>query len=189
LGAETLENGTKENDAKGWYIILADQGNALECSNCSYSGTVSATSTDDRDNHDGEKILSEIGLYAGVLYFTSYQPSISDPCHPQGNGFAYSLNYDDATAAYNINSGDTEYDVTDRYWKVNTIYGIPSKFAIITRMGQAGAMAMMGGRVIPPRPPKCSGPNCECTGPDCFKIKGPRPGLELYYWREGNSEN
>ena len=181
-GSWNLENGTHENDAKGWYIILEDQGDATACSNCSYSGSVDDSTTTDRDNHDGEKILSEIGLYAGILYFTSYQPSIDDPCNPQGNGFSYSLNYCDGTAAYDLNSNNAGTDVTDRYTKVNAILGIPTKFAIITRDGQAGAMAMMGGKIIGPKPP-----DSEPPGPP-FKIKSPGLGLELYYWREGNSQ-
>lgn len=177
-----LENGSaNEDDAKGWYIILADQGNATECSHCTYSGSVDDATTASEDNHEGEKILSQVNLYAGVLYFTSYQPSISDPCNPQGNGLAYSLNYCDGTAAYNLNtlndSGtDYNYDVTDRYNKVTNIFGIPSDFAIITRQGQAGALSMMGGDIIGPK------------GGSDFTIKGPELGLDFYYWREGNSQ-
>ena len=176
-----LENGSaNENDAKGWYIILEDQGDAIKCSNCTYSGSVSDATTASRDNHDGEKILSKINLFSGNLYFTSYQPSISDPCNPQGNGFAYSLNYCDGTAAYNLNAAnDTisndQYDVTDRYHKVGNIFGIPSDFAIIVRQGGAGAMSMMGGDIIGPK------------GGDEFSIDSPPFGLNIYYWREGNS--
>ena len=177
-----LENGSaNENDAKGWYIILADQGDATECSHCTYSGTVTDTSTTSRDNHDGEKILSQVNLYAGILYFTSYQPSISDPCSPQGNGLAYSLNYCDGSASYNLNTlndsiTDFNYDITDRYHKVTNIFGIPSDFSIVTRQGQAGAMSMMGGDIIGPK------------GGSDFTIKGPEFGLDLFYWRQGNSQ-
>lgn len=183
-----LENGLGENDAKGWYIILEDQGDATECSHCTYAGAIDDSTTSSRDNHAGEKILSQVGLYAGVLYFTSYQPSIDDPCNPQGNGFVYSLDYADGSSAYNLNAGndgaDAVTDVTDRYRKVNTIYGIPSKFAIITRHGQAGAMAMMGGKIVGPRDQN-DGDGDDDSG---FKIKSPGLGLELYFWREGNSQ-
>lgn len=177
-----LENGAaNEDDAKGWYIVLEDQGDAFACSHCTYSGSVDAAATVSRDNHDGEKILSKINLYAGNLYFTSYQPSISDPCNPQGNGLAYSLNYCDGSAAYNLNTAndsvsDLNYDVTDRYHKVTNIFGIPSDFAIVTRQGQAGAMSMMGGDIIGPK------------GGSDFTIDSPKYGLDLYYWREGNSQ-
>jgi len=177
-----LENGsTNENDAKGWYIVLADQGDAIECSHCTYSGSVANATTVSRDNHEGEKILSKVNLYSGILYFTSYQPSISDPCNPQGNGLAYSLNYCDGTSAYNLNilndsGSDYNFDVTDRYNKVINIFGIPSDFAIITRQGQAGAMSMMGGNIIGPK------------GGSDFSINAPEYGLDLFYWREGNSQ-
>ena len=51
----------------------------------------------------------------------------------------------------------------------------PSEFAIVTRKGEAGAMAMMGGKIIGPKK-------------EDFRIKGPGMGLELFYWREGNSQ-
>ncbi|WP_041279457.1 pilus assembly protein [Desulfobacula toluolica] len=183
-----LENGAaNEDDAKGWYIVLEDQGDSTECSHCAYSGSVADATTTSRDNHEGEKILNKVNLYAGNLYFTSYQPSIADPCNPQGNGFAYSLNYCDGSASYNLNISndsisDNNYDVTDRYHKVTGIFGIPSDFAIVTRQGQAGAMSMMGGDIIGPK--GVPGP---LPGPD-FTIDGPEYGLDLYYWREGNSQ-
>ncbi len=180
-GVLTLEDGTHEDDAKGWYIILEDQGDSLACNHCKYPGTIDDATTSSRDNHNGEKILSKPDLYASILYFTSYQPSTDDPCNPQGNGLSYAINYCDATAAYNLSTlndpaGSYVLDVTDRYLKVNNIFGIPSDFAIITRKGQAGAMAMMGSNVVGPQ------------GGSTFKIKSPGMGLELYYWREGNSQ-
>jgi type IV pilus assembly protein PilY1 len=194
-----LENGIGENDAKGWYIVLEDQGDATECSHCTFAGAIDDSTTSSRDNHDGEQILSQVGLYAGVLYFTSYQSSFDDPCNPQGNGFLYSINYADGSAAYNLNAGndgvnagndgaDAITDVTDRYRKVNSIYGIPSKFAIVTRHGGAGAMAMLGGKIVGPKPgPGDDDDDDDGDDDDGFKIKSPGLGLELYYWREGNS--
>ncbi len=182
-GTTALEDGSQENDAKGWYIILEDQGDATACSHCTYSGAVDDGTTADRDNHDGEKILSKVALYAGILYFTSYQPSIQDPCNPEGNGFFYSLNYCDATAGYNLNpdndGSDPVTDVTDRYHKIGPIPGIPSEPVIIVKDGQAGGMAMGGGDItgFDPKP-----------GDPGFRIKSPGMGLELYYWREGNSQ-
>ena len=161
-GTLALEEGAAhEDDAKGWYIVLADQDNDTICSHCTYNTTVLT-------DHSGEKVLSSSDLYAGVVYFTAYQPSISDPCNPHGNGFAYALNYCDSSAAYNL--------VTGRYLKVSNIYGIPSDFAIVTREGQQGAMSMMGGKITGPQ------------GGNNFIIKGPGYGLELYYWRESDSQ-
>jgi type IV pilus assembly protein PilY1 len=167
-GTLALEDGANENDAKGWYIVFEDQGNGL-CS-AGYA-----------EDHTGEKMLSKPDLYAGILYFTTYQPAVVDPCNPQGNGFTYALNYCDGTAGYNLNTSndsvsDHTFDVSDRSIKVTGIFGIPSNFSIVTRKGQAGAMAMMGGKVIGPQ------------GGNIFQIKSPGMGLELYYWRESNSQ-
>ena len=166
-----LENGI-EDDAKGWYIVLQDQ------ENCTVpSGTLNAATTDSADNHDGEKVLSQANLYAGILYFTSFQPTLNDPCNPRGNGFAYSLDYCTSDAAYNLSTANGDkLELTDRYMKYTGIYGIPSGFAILIRNGQASAMAMMGSEVIGPK------------GPGTFQINSPGLGLNLYYWREGNSQ-
>lgn len=167
-GTLALENGSHENDTKGWYIVFEDQS----------SGLCNAGYTED---HKGEKMLNKADLYAGILYFTTYQPAVVDSCNPQGNGFAYALNYSDGTAGYNLNisndsAGSYTFDVSDRSIKVLNIFGIPSDFAIVTRKGQAGAMAMMGGKIIGPQ------------GGNICKIKSPGMGLELYYWRESNSQ-
>lgn len=178
-GTLSLENVTNEDDAKGWYIILEDQGDPIACSHVTYPTSIEDAVITDDDNHDGEKILSKPVLYAGIVYFTSYQSSLVDPCNPLGNGYSYAINYDDGSAAYDMNQDGT-YDVTDRYKKYTGIFGIPSGFAIITRYGQAGAMAMMGSRLIGPAPD-------DGGGGGGFKIKNAGLGLELYYWRRSNS--
>ena len=172
-----LEYGfTNENDAKGWYIVLADQG---QCGHMNYSSTTQNSTSIDHDNHEGEQILSQAVLYYGALYFTSYQASISDPCNPQGNGFSYALNYLDGSATYNLNDqSNGSIDFTDRYKKFIGISGIPSGFTIITSGGHAAAMASMGGAVI--------GPGPDPDNP--FEIGTPGLGLELFYWRDSNSQ-
>jgi len=182
-GLDYLEEGRlHENDAKGWYIILPDQGDSTVCSHCSYP----AGYTDEL--HSGEKVLSKLSLFYGTIYFTTYQPDSANPCNPQGNGFAYALDYSDGSSALNLNTGnDTvvnnkinqQKDVTDRYRKYAHIYGIPSGFNIVVRNGEVGAMAAMGGKVI--------GPGEIGGGSPPYKIPSPDSGLELYYWREGNS--
>ncbi|MCF8056124.1 MAG: hypothetical protein K9K37_05755 [Desulfocapsa sp.] len=170
------ENGTHEEDAKGWFIILEDQGDSTACSHCDYSALIDDTDSTDRDNHQGEKILSKPILYANNLYFTSYQPSIEDSCSPLGNGLTYSISYCDATSAYDLNSSNgSDRDVTDRYKKYTEIPGLPSGFAVINRKGEAGAFAMVGDKLVGPK------------GPDDYTIDSPGLGLEIYYWREGNS--
>ena len=177
-GVSTLEKSIHENDAKGWYIVMEDQ------SSCSttVAGTIDTSSATARDYHVGEKVLSPSTLYAGILYFTSYQPKKEDPCRPQGNGFTYALDYCTGSAAYNLNknndvstTGAIKMTLTDRYNKYTNIMGIPSGFSIVTQGGQAGAMAMIGGKIVGPQ------------GPDTLKIKTPGQGLQLYYWRESNS--
>lgn len=168
-----LENGAvHEDDAKGWYIVLEDQGN---CAN------TTAATTSDHDNHVGEQILSQPALYFGVLYFTSYQPASDDPCNPQGNGFSYALDYTNGSAPLNLNSANnTTQDVTDRYTKYLHIFGIPSGFTIVTRQGEAAAMASMGGSIV-------GGGENSGGGVPPYEIPSSGKGLDLYYWRDSNS--
>ena len=174
-----LEYGSAhENDAKGWYIVLADQGEI--CSHMKYASTLSTSTNNSRDSHYGEQVLSQPVLYYGSLYFTSYQACTSDPCNPQGNGFSYALNYTDGTATYDLNDPDSDqYDITDRYKKFTGISGIPSGFAIITSGGKAAAMASVGGSVVGPS---------DGDEHDKTEIKSPGLGLELFYWRDTNSQ-
>ncbi len=175
-----LEYGSAhENDAKGWYIVLADQGTSACSGHVTYPTSISSSTLSSHDNHTGEAILSQALLYYGTLYFTSYQPSISDPCRPQGNGFSYALNYLNGSATYDLNltTSSNIMDITDRYKKFTNISGIPSGFTIILRDGHAQAMASMGGALI--------GPGPDLTKP--FEINTPGLGLELYYWRDSNS--
>jgi len=174
-----LENG-EENDAKGWYITLADQGKSTVCGHMTYPSTISNTTGSSHDNHAGEQVLSQVLLYYGTLYFTTYQASISDPCNPQGNGFSYALNYLNGSAAYDLNN-PTGTDITDRYKKFTAIAGIPSGFALVIRQGDAAALANMGGALIGPAPSTLDDP----LGTN---IDDPGAGLELFYWRDSNSK-
>jgi type IV pilus assembly protein PilY1 len=179
LAKDALEKGrTHEDDAKGWYIILAKQGDANYCAAYTYPTALLTTDINSRDNHLGEKILSQPILYNKILYFTSYQPAYSNACNPSGNGFSYALDYTTGAAALNLNTTNTAVDVSDRYRKYVGIHGIPSGFAIITRDGHAAAMASMGGAIIGPG---------ELKGDAGYEIPSAGSGLELYYWREGGS--
>lgn len=173
-----LEAGSAhEGDAKGWYIILEDQGDVSACSHCTYDATIDASDESAVDNHSGEKVLSQPSLYYRTIYFTTYQPAFDDPCKSQGNGFNYALNYEMGSASLNLNGGNSSsQDITDRYRKHTNIYGIPSGFEIVTRNGHAAALASMGGAIIG---------GGEGGG---FEIPSPGLGLELFYWLEGNSE-
>ncbi|MGI6657598.1 MAG: hypothetical protein ACOX5Z_12440 [Desulfobulbus sp.] len=174
-----LEQGAlHEDDAKGWYIVLPDQGKDSVCGHTENPSTLKQDEISSRDNHDGEQVLSQATLFHGILYFTTYQGMSQDPCNPQNNGFSYALNYLDASPAYDLNAADgatINMDITDRYKKFTGISGIPSGFAIILRDGRAAAMASMGGKLIGP-------------SDKWYEIKHPGLGLELYYWRDSNSQ-
>lgn len=140
----------KEDDTKGWYIILDQQATVDSCSHCTYKATIENTFVSDSDNHFGEKIFSRLTLYAGVVYFTTYQPNFDDPCSPEGNGLTYAINYLNAGAALNLNTtNDThddpadpespvveQKDVTDRYRKEIGIKELPSALAPVFRGGE-----------------------------------------------------
>jgi len=179
---ELDSGGAGENDAKGWYIILEKQGLPSYCSHCNYPATVDS-SVGGRDYHFGEKILSKLTLFAGNLYFTSYQPAYDDPCAPQGNAFNYALNYLNGAAALNLNAANdvaggggvgitVQKDVTDRYGKHEGVKGIPSGFEVVIRNGKAAAMASVGGSIIG---------GGEGGG---FEIPYEDFGIDLYYWIE-----
>lgn len=168
-----------ENDAKGWYIVLADQGKSSVCGHMTYPTTIFDNLSTEHDYHAGEQVLSQATLYFGTLYFTTYQASISDPCNPQGNGFSYALNYLNGSATYDLyDQENKKTDLTDRYKKFTNIFGIPSGFTVITSGGHAAAMASVGGAI--------AGPGPVPTNP--FNIATPGLGLELFYWRDSNSQ-
>ncbi|MDA3832531.1 MAG: hypothetical protein PF495_03965, partial [Spirochaetales bacterium] len=179
LTLEGISGTVVENDAKGWFVNLTEQGDSTYCSNMLgyYPTTIADYTTDSADNHDGEKILSKIILFYGGLYFTSYQPSVENPCYPSGNGFNYALDYEDASAFLNFNT-DTNSDITDRYAKHLTIFGIPSGFEIIIRNGEAAAIASMGGSLL--------GGGDDPVNP--FLIPTSGLGLDLFYWFDGNTQ-
>ncbi len=189
-----LEQGqAHENDAKGWYIVLADQGKSSVCGHMTYPTAITADTGTAHDNHAGEQVLSQPLLYYDTLYFTTYQPSINDPCHPQGNGFSYALEYLHASAAYNLYQtvvGTT--DIADRYKKRTAIQGIPSGFNLFLRKGRAAAMASMGGGLVGPAPESNQADGNgdgggDANSPSPFEIKSP-VGLHLYYWRDSASQ-
>ena len=175
---ELQPSGLGENDAKGWYIILEKQGLSPYCDHCDYEATIDS-SDGGRDNHFGEAVLSKLTLFSKILYFTTYQPAIDDPCSPEGNAFNYALNYVDGSAGLNLNeandanSGDdtVRKDVTDRYGKFTGVKGIPSGFEIVVRDGEAGAMSSIGGSIVG-------------GGEDGYEIPISDLGIDLYYWIE-----
>jgi len=171
---ELSTSGAGENDAKGWYIILEDQGDDDYCDHCIYAGTVD-NEKGGRDYHIGEKVLSKLTLYEGSLLFTTYQPAFYDPCAPQGNAFSYDINYLNGAAMHNLNLGNditigdkttVQYDVTDRYGKDSGIQGIPSSIEIIINNGNVYGAGNVGDRL------------------PIEKVGDDDKGLKLKYWIE-----
>lgn len=136
-----LASGAGENDAKGWFIRLDQQGLSPFCDHCSYPAVVDSNKGG-RDYHYGEKVLNKLLLFNGALFFGTYQSSVNDPCVPQGNGFNYALNYLNGAAALNLNALNDKVeadgtltqlkDVTDRYGKFKT-NKLPSTPEVIIR--------------------------------------------------------
>lgn len=149
---ELASGGNGENDAKGWYIILEKQGDSNFCSHCSYEAIVDAEEGG-RDDHSGEKVLSKILLLDGICFFTTYKPTIDDPCAPSGNGFFYAIDYEDAYARLNLNGQNDDptdpdepikKDVTDRYGVFENIKVISSSPEFIVRDGEIKAITNLG---------------------------------------------
>jgi len=46
------------------------------------------------------------GEFVPVVYFTSYQPVLDEPCNPAGNAFVYALNASFGTSALNYDLGN-----------------------------------------------------------------------------------
>ncbi|MCX4026717.1 hypothetical protein H0A36_00935 [Endozoicomonas sp. SM1973] len=99
------------NAAKGWFIRL---------------------------EHEGEKVLGESTTYAGVLLFTTHQPTTakqsSDPCKPSaGTGLLYAVNLQDATAV--VPSGNSNEPNKKKRHFILKNGGIPGTPGVIQREG------------------------------------------------------
>jgi len=187
---EELEEGAlHEDDSKGWYIMLDAQGDPIRCSHMQYASSIDAASISSRDNHKGEQVLSKPALFYGTLYFTTYQTSGQDSsCAPIGNAFTYALRYENGSATYDyVDRSLEKKDITDRYWKYSRITGIPSSPAIYFRNGEVYAVANIGDRTVGMGyvDPKKANDQDALPGP---KIHAPGAGLQLFYWRDSNSQ-
>jgi type IV pilus assembly protein PilY1 len=120
---------------KGFYRIMDRQG---ECKD--------GLDTD----HTGEQILSQPRLYAGVIYFSSYQPLFDDPSNPTGKNYIYALDYSYGISALNhAKDKDEDFEIKtleDSYISI-TDPAIPSGIEIITRGGNASGLANIGGKI------------------------------------------
>ncbi|MBN1907899.1 MAG: hypothetical protein JW927_22675 [Deltaproteobacteria bacterium] len=124
-----------EKKVKGFYRIMDRQG---ECKD--------GLDTD----HTGEHILSQPRLFAGVIYFTSYQPLFDDPSNPIGKNYIYAIDYSYGTSVLNHSKDDEEdfelKTLEDTFISM-TGAAVPSGIEIITRKGQASGLAGLGDKI------------------------------------------
>ncbi|BAU72546.1 PilC/PilY family type IV pilus protein [Metapseudomonas furukawaii] len=125
----------------------------------------------------GEKVLSESATFAGLLVFTTYEPTASlNSCRAaQGISRAYTVNLFDATPAAENVSGTP--DKADRATLLKTA-GIPPKpVFLLPDNGSGNDGDGSGGG-------KDNGPWVLCIGTVCKTIKGPYQ--ESTYWIDDN---
>ncbi len=124
-----------EKKVKGFYRIMDRQG---ECKD--------GLDTD----HTGEQILSQPRLFAGIIYFTSYQPLFDDPLNPTGKNYIYALDYSYGVSALNYSKEDEEdfelKTLEDSYINVHGA-AIPSGIEIFTRGGHASGFVNIGDKI------------------------------------------
>ena len=133
-----VRNGIKalffDKKVNGFYRIMDKQG----------------TCKDSSTDHTGEHILSQPTLFAGIIYFTSYQPVLGDPSNPTGNTFIYAIDYSFGTSALNYMPANSAKENTrileDTFFKINDSF-IPSGTNIITRGGNASGLISTGGKL------------------------------------------
>lgn len=188
VGGERTASGVMrgtENDRKGWYIKLDRQAT----SDCNHMQTAHSVDTEGRDNHRGEAVLAPLTLYYGVLYFTSFQTAPGDACSTNGgDAFTYAIDYGTGRAPYNYNSSGGDIDYTDRYFKYTNVVGLPSAVTFIFEGDQVVPVAQLGDRLVGFAEPCPPGETCNADSLPTGGVAGPSPGLDLYYWRDSNSQ-
>ncbi|BBO93273.1 hypothetical protein [Desulfosarcina ovata] len=141
-----------EETAKGWYMLFDANG-------------LSGCPSPDQDGyHTGEKAISPITLFNGVVYAPTYQPAepaaSGDECDYAGQARVYAVKYCDGNAAFDAYSGnnDTTTDAEgntveearftrrDRYLGVGT--QIPSGLAVVIRHGIAEGFISVEGKIV-----------------------------------------
>ena len=141
-----------EEGATGWYMRF-DADSLSGCPNPDQDGS-----------HAGEKAISPITLFNGVVYAPTYQPAApaanNDPCSYDGKARIYAVNYCDGNAVYNFYSSNdttvTKADGTtetvaaftrrDRYLGIGM--QIPSGVAIVIRHGKAEGFISVEGKIV-----------------------------------------
>jgi type IV pilus assembly protein PilY1 len=157
LGTETQKTETREalSNSKGWYIRL---------------------------ENSGEKVLSSVTVFNGVLYFTTYTPEAGvsdegeDPCEVvsgRGQARLYALNYKTGEAAFEY-SEETE---TDAEGNVVTRGKHDRSKVIGTSIASAPSIAVLEG-----------GPRIYIGADGGIPTEDPdvTAALNTYYWRQIN---
>ncbi|MBU1056269.1 MAG: hypothetical protein KKC46_20945 [Proteobacteria bacterium] len=152
-----IKNFLREKE-KGWYLLFSELD-------------VCASVDNDEDfvnqnDHDGEKCIDPVTLFAKVVYAPTYQPNaINDnPCEYKGNARTFAVNYCTGNAVYNFfTDNDTDinddgiidkedgdkknYTRLDRYLSIGE--HLPSGVSIVIRQGKAAGFISVGGRIYP----------------------------------------
>ena len=157
-----LENLLIDGTAKGFYRILDQEGDCIT----------------GMESHIGEKILSKPALFAGVVYFTSYQPVLGEPCNPLGSAYIYALDYSFGTAAYNYDKDNDDttgnkHDIQDTFVKIDNS-AIASGLSTVIRNGETAGFVSAGDSVVG-------------VGEDgSSSIIGPEGGVSQLFWKTKN---
>ncbi|WP_083456473.1 PilC/PilY family type IV pilus protein [Desulfosarcina cetonica] len=141
-----------EKTAKGWYMLFDADG-------------LSGCPSPDQDGyHTGEKAISPITLFNGVVYVPTYNPAepaaSNDICEYDGSARVYAVNYCDGNAVYDFYDGnnttttdengntteEAKYTRRDRYLGVGT--QIPSGIAVVIRHGIADGFVSVQGKIV-----------------------------------------
>lgn len=119
-------------NARGWYKVMGLQGNC----------------TQEPFDHEGEKVLSRPTVFAGVVYFTTFQPVFIDPCDPSGNAMIYALGFSEGIAAMDLNIANDSglANITDTFRTIGNS-SIASGVRILIRQGRATGLVSAAGSI------------------------------------------
>lgn len=127
-------------------------------------GLSGCPSPDQDGYHTGEKAISPITLFNGVVYVPTYNPAepaaSNDICEYDGSARVYAVNYCDGNAVYDFYDGnnttttdengntteEAKYTRRDRYLGVGT--QIPSGIAVVIRHGIADGFVSVQGKIV-----------------------------------------
>jgi type IV pilus assembly protein PilY1 len=104
----------------------------------------------DLDEHPGEKVLSPSIVYFGVVYLTTFTPTVGDPLDPcyvgEGTARLYALDYRTGGAQLNFDTSTEELTKADRFELIGT--AIPSGVVIALIEGIGASYIGVGGGIV-----------------------------------------